>query len=69
MSKHLNKSLSILVIYFTLSGLGATEESFQSIYVSNVSELYQALQKANISSSGTSIVLADGCCVTHMSSF
>jgi len=69
MSKHLNKLLSTLVIYFTLSGLGATQKSFQSIYVSNESELYQAVQKANISISGTNIVLADGCYVTHMSSF
>ena len=69
MSKHLNKLLSTLVIYFPLSGLGATQKSFQSIYVSNESELYQAVQKANISISGTNIVLADGCYVTHMSSF
>jgi hypothetical protein len=60
MSKHLNKLLSTLVIYFTLSGLGATEKSFQSIYVSNATKLYQAVQKANRSSKGTDIVLADG---------
>jgi hypothetical protein len=39
--------LSTLFIYLTLSGLGATEKSFQIIYVSNVSGLYQAVQKAN----------------------
>jgi hypothetical protein len=60
MQIHLIKLLSTLVIYFTLSGLGATEKSYQSIYVSNVSELYQAVQKANRSSSGTNILLADG---------
>jgi hypothetical protein len=56
----INKLLSTLVIYFILSGLGATEKSPQIIHVSNVSELYLAVHKANRSSSGTDIVLADG---------
>jgi hypothetical protein len=60
MQIHLIKWLSTLVIYFIVSGLSATERPFQSIHVSNVAELYQAVQKANRSSKGTDIVIADG---------
>jgi hypothetical protein len=60
MQIHLIKWLSTLVIYFIVSGLSATERPFQSIHVSNVAELYQAVQKANRSSKGTDILLADG---------
>ncbi|MFT5923482.1 MAG: hypothetical protein ACI9LE_000464 [Paraglaciecola sp.] len=54
MQIHPIQSLSTLFIYFTLSGLGATEKSLQTIYVGSVSEPYQAVQKANVSSSGCS---------------
>ena len=60
MYKHFSKLISILIVCFSISGPNATEKSFQTIFVSNAAELYQALQKANRSSSGTDIVLAAG---------
>jgi hypothetical protein len=60
MCRHLYKLFSMLIVCFSISGPNATEKSFQTIFVSNAAELYQAVQKANRSSSGTDIVLAAG---------
>jgi hypothetical protein len=60
MCRHFSKLFSMLIVCFSISGPNATEKSFQTIFVSNAAELYQAVQKANRSSSGTDIVLAAG---------
>lgn len=59
MTKYLIKLLGAVIVYFTLASLGATEKPLQNIYVTNVSELYSAVQKAN-HSNGTNIIVADG---------
>jgi hypothetical protein len=60
MCRYFSKLFSMLIVCFSISGPNATEKSFQTIFVSNAVELYQAVQKANRSSSGTDIVLAAG---------
>ena len=57
---YLIRLMSTLIVCFTLNSLAATEKPFQTIHVSNEAQLYQAVQKANRSNSGTDIVLADG---------
>jgi hypothetical protein len=60
MCRHFSRLFSVLIVCFSISSPNATEKFFQTIFVSNASELYQAVKKANRSNNGTDIVLADG---------
>lgn len=60
MCRYFSQLFSILIVCFSISSFGAAEKSFPKIFVNNTTELYQAVKKANRSSSGTDIVLAAG---------
>lgn len=59
MTKFLLEILGTLIVCVIAGNLGASVTPLQNIHVSNVSELYSAVQKAN-RSNDTNIVLADG---------
>ena len=59
MCRHFSRLFGMLIVCFSISSPNATEKFFQTIFVSNAAELYQAVQKTNRSNNGTDIVLAD----------
>ncbi len=62
MCMHIIRLLSTLIVFISHNSLAlsANNPFPQTIHVSNVAQLYQAVQKANRSNNGTDIVLADG---------